>query len=212
MEDFESYQSYWDLFNVSRETKEKIFLFVDFFQKEQERHNLISRSSKDDFWIRHVFDSLQLQNFVSRETISGTDFGSGGGFPGIILSIARPEINFKFVEVRQKKSDFLKEMIKNLSLNAVVINERIQNITPWKEQVITARALAPLPKLIPLLYPFTKEHEHTHLILPKGKMVKEELLEMKKHWIADIRIKKSITSTEGNILLIQNLHPRKWKS
>ena len=203
---FDAYLSHWNFLNVSRETVDQFSIFINLLKERQKRDNLISRNSIDDIWIRHVIDSVQLLQFVSRETSSVTDFGTGGGFPGIILSIMQPQIAFKFVEVRQKKILFLKEVISSLSLNAEVIGERIEHLRPWKEEVITARALAPLNQLLPLLYPFTTRE--TTLILPKGKKVEEELKEIKKKWHADMEKKESYTNSEGMILIVKNLMPK----
>ncbi len=203
MTPYETYKTFWDLLNVSRETVDTLSLFIQKFQKRQDEINLISRRVTDDLWVRHVIDSVQLTKFVSRETTSGIDFGSGGGFPGIILSILNPKIKFHLVESRGKKSEFLKEVIEEMSLNACVVHDRIERVTPWKEDLITARALAPLEKLIPLIFPFVDDS--TYLILPKGKNVKEEISVFEKNWSADIEFHKSLTSDEGTILLLRHL-------
>lgn len=203
----ETYSSYWERLNVSRETIERFCVFLGLLRERQKRDNLISRSSTDDIWIRHIIDSAQLLHYVPRGTKTGTDFGTGAGFPGIILSIMNPEIKFRLVEIRQKKIFFLQEVISHLSLNAEVFGERIEHIKPWKEKLITARALASLEKLFTLFYPFTTRE--TRLILPKGKKVEEELHAIKNKWHADIQKKESLTSSEGVILIIQNLAPQK---
>lgn len=207
MDIFKSYFSYWERLNVSRETVERFSFFICSLLERQKRDNLISRKSSDDIWIRHVIDSAQLIQYVSRETKSGTDFGTGAGFPGVILSIMKPDMGFKFVEVREKKALFLKEVIARLSLNAQVVMERIEHIKPWKEEIITARALAPLDKLLDLLYPFTTRE--TCLILPKGKKVEAEINTIKNKWLADIEKKESLTNPEGVILKIRNLRLKK---
>ena len=203
---YERYRAQWDFLNVSRETFLKLSAFIDLFEERQKRDNLISRRETENIWKRHVLDSAQLLKNVSRETISGTDFGSGGGFPGIILSILDPNIHFKLVEASLKKATFLREVGQSLTLNITVFNDRIEALVPWKETLITARALAPLERLIPLLYPFT--NSSTHLILPKGKKVYEELQEFEKNWKAHVKIVKSITSDEGHILCLTDLKPK----
>ncbi|MBS0185676.1 MAG: 16S rRNA (guanine(527)-N(7))-methyltransferase RsmG [Proteobacteria bacterium] len=207
MNPYENYKTFWDLLNVSRETVDGFSFFIDKLQKRQTEINLISRNSQDDLWVRHVIDSAQLTKFVSRETKLGIDFGSGGGFPGIILSILNPKIKFTLIESRGKKAEFLKEVIQEMSLNAQVINDRIEKLTPWHTELITARALAPLSKLIPLLFPFIGKK--TYLILPKGKNAREEILSLEKEWKVEVEFHKSMTSEEGMILLLKHLQIKK---
>ncbi len=207
MNPYDTYKTFWEALTVSRETVNKLSFFVDKLQKKQAEINLISRASTDDFWIRHVIDSVQLTRFVSRETNSGSDFGSGGGLPGIVLSIINPQIEFKLIESRAKKAEFLNEVVQEMSLNAKVFQSRIENLTPWKEDLITARALAPLDKLIPLLFPFVENT--TTLILPKGKNVQDEIIAFEKKWSAEIEYHKSLTSEEGTILLMRDLKLKK---
>jgi len=207
MNPYEKYKTFWDLLNVSRETVGAISFFIDKLQKKQTEINLISRNAPDDLWVRHVIDSAQLAKFVSRETNLGTDFGSGGGFPGIILSILNPNVNFTLIESRGKKAEFLKEVVQEMSLNAKVVNDRIEKLTPWTTELITARALAPLEKLIPLLFPFVGKK--TYLLLPKGKNALEEISSLKKGWHVEIELHKSLTSEEGVILLLKHLQKKK---
>ncbi|HQS84436.1 MAG: 16S rRNA (guanine(527)-N(7))-methyltransferase RsmG [Alphaproteobacteria bacterium 16-39-46] len=203
MNPYETYKTFWEALTVSRETVKELSFFVDKLQKKQIEINLISRNSSDDFWLRHVIDSAQLTKFVSRETTSGSDFGSGGGLPGVVLSILNPQIEFKLIESRAKKAEFLNEVVQEMSLNAKVFHDRIENLTHWKEDLITARALAPLEKLIPLLFPFVKNT--TTLILPKGKNVQNEIIAFEKKWSAEIESHKSLTSEEGTILVMRDL-------
>lgn len=204
---YDAYHVFWEALNVSRETCERLSVFEKLFQDQQKSLNLISRHPTDEFWLRHIIDSAQLTKFVSRETISGIDFGSGGGFPGIILSILNPNISFTLVEAREKKANFLKAVVQELSLNAQVCQERIEDMTPWKEQFITARALAPLEKLLPLVFPFVAKD--TLLALPKGKTFEEEISKIKSHWEASVEFQDSLTSAEGKIILLRDLKMKK---
>ena len=200
-----------NLQNVSRETIKNLELFQSFVLEYNDKFNLISKSSTAYIWSRHIVDSLQLINLIRKEDKFLYDFGSGAGFPGVVLAIAckniYPNINIKLIESISKKASFLDYINKKMDLNVEVIHDRIENITLPKADIITSRALGSLEKLLGYAYPFCSNK--TKLIFPKGKKWSEEVDEAQKKWSFKYKTIKSITSEEGRILYIEKVGRKK---
>lgn len=190
--------------NVSRETFTKINDFIKILLLWNQRLNLISKNTESDILERHVMDSLQLSKFISKDD-NILDFGTGAGFPGIILNIAGYN-NITLVESIKKKCDFLEEVKKELNLSAVIINDRIEKTSLINCDVITARAVAPLDKLLGFANFHNKKN--VKLLFLKGKNYREEIKNAEKLWKFNYKQYKSMTSDESVILKITNL---KWK-
>ena len=126
-------------FSVSCETEKKLLVYEEMLKKWQNKINLISNSTINEIWERHFFDSAQLIKFIPHGTIKLLDLGSGAGFPGIILSIMGVD-EVLLVESDKRKAIFMSEVGRNLGLNIKIINERIENVAPFKVDIITARA------------------------------------------------------------------------
>ena len=189
---------------VSRETFLALKNFVSLLQKWNKAITLIGKN-EDDIWNRHIRDSVQLFPLLAPHYTTISDFGSGGGLPGIVLSLLGvPEIHL--IESDQRKAAFLQEA-SSLSAGKIVIhNQRIESITPWKSDIITARALAPLPKLLELVAPFTGAT--TQLLFLKGNKYSDELDEASQKWQFTSTIHPSITSSDSCILELNRLSPR----
>ena len=193
--------------NVSRETIVELESFQNLVLEWNNKFNLISKSSEKDIWNRHIIDSLQLAEYIEKKSITLYDFGSGAGFPGIVLAIYAKhnslDWQIKLIESIRKKADFLKEIKDNLKLNIEVINDRIENLKIKKADVITSRALASLEKLFEYSLSFSKKD--TQLIFPKGASWQTELETAQKKWSFDYKNYPSITNQESVILVIKNL-------
>ena len=138
-------------FDVSRETIERLTAFHDLVLKWNPRINLISKSSVPLLWERHIWDSAQVIPMAPSGDI-WVDIGSGGGFPGLVVAIlsleTRPERHIRMIESDQRKSAFLRTVIRELGLNATVEVARIEAAEPAKADVLSARALADLSVLL----------------------------------------------------------------
>tara|TARA_B100000902_G_C26963239_1_gene741574 strand:- start:91 stop:759 length:669 start_codon:yes stop_codon:yes gene_type:complete len=162
--------------------------------------NLISKSTEPHIWWRHIADTAQLVNLVSIKSKVIIDMGSGAGFPGIILSIlGSPEVHL--VESVGKKANFLKYVIKALSLDAKVHHSRIEALKPFKVDIVTARALAPLDKLLELSQKFIGKD--TLQLYFKGDKFNIELDEARKKWIFDFKTYKSLTNPSSRIIEVK---------
>lgn len=206
-------QNFIDTYNVSRETYQKLETYVALLQEWQQKFNLVSNSSLADVWNRHIADSAQLFKYLNNEVDSVYDLGSGAGFPAMVLAVMAqeqyPQIKFTLMESITKKTVYLNAVKQELKLdNVTVINSRSEDLTLPKADVITARAVASLDKLLNCVFKFT--NRQTKLIFPKGKSYKEELDEAEKFWNFKLKVDESQTSQDGVILLLENLR-RKTK-
>lgn len=193
--------------SVSRETLERLRAYEASLHEWQKKFNLVSNASLEDAWNRHFLDSMQLFNFIPKTARSLCDFGSGAGFPGMVLAIMAkektPYLKVSLIESIKKKTLYLNEVNNITEANAVIINDRIENIPPQSFDVITSRAMASLKDLLS----YTKKFfgKNTVCIFPKGKSYAEEIAEAEKFWKFDCKIVPSEMSSEGVILIITNL-------
>lgn len=188
---------------VSRETFECFERFVELIRKWSPKINLISRASMDQIWQRHIVDSVQLSKATEGAPTTWGDLGSGGGLPGIVVAMLRPETLITLIESDLRKATFLRTCVQTLDLNARVISARIEDAVPLAADIISARALAPLPKLL--------DYVDRHIapdgvaILPKGKNFEQELAAARKTWSFDCTLIPSITDPEAKILRIERI-------
>jgi len=194
-------------YSVSRETFEMLKTYQSLLSEWQKRFNLVSNSSLSNAWERHFIDSVQLWKHIPSDTKNLLDFGSGAGFPGMVLAVVAkektPYLKVGLVESIAKKTLFLKEVANRLNIDVRIINERIENIPEQKVDVVTSRAMTSLNNLLGYAYRFCKPN--TVCIFPKGKKYREELAEAHKHWKFKCQIESSEISEEGKILIISNL-------
>ena len=167
---------------------------------ENARQNLIARPTEGLIWQRHIADSLQLLEYVPRETSAWLDLGSGAGFPGLALAIARPTQQIVLVESRRKRIDWLESMAARFNLsNCRVEGSRLENVDSFKSGVITARAFAPLVKLLKLSARFSTPD--TVWLLPKGRSAAQELQEQPAKVQKMFHVEQSRTDAEAMILV-----------
>jgi 16S rRNA (guanine527-N7)-methyltransferase len=138
------------LLNVSRGTLSQLESYLGLLEKWQRRINLVANSTLADAWQRHILDSAQLVRFYPPNTKKILDVGSGAGFPGLVLAILGG-VEVDLVESDQRKAIFLSTVISSLGLTAKVYNQRIEALPNLAPDVVTARALAPVPKLLKLI-------------------------------------------------------------
>lgn len=200
-------KNFMEKYSVSRETYDRLKTYQSLLTEWQEKFNLVSNNSLNDAWERHFVDSVQLWKFIPENAQNILDFGSGAGFPGMVLAVVAkektPYLKVGLVESISKKTLYLKEVSDKLGVNVEVINDRIENIPAQKADVITSRAMTSLNGLLGYAYRFCKPD--TICIFPKGKKYAEELAEAHRHWKFKCRIEPSEISEEGRILIVSNL-------
>jgi 16S rRNA (guanine527-N7)-methyltransferase len=196
---------------VSRETTRRLDLLVALLLPWTKKTNLIARSTILTIWTRHIADSLQLLALAPNAK-TWIDLGSGAGFPGLVLACALAERKgtlVHLVESNGKKAAFLREAVAKLELPARVHNVRIEDfVKNFKDQpdVVCARALAPLDKLLHLALPLLKKGACG--LFPKGQDVDAELTQASKYWNIEAELVPSLTSRESRIVVVRKLAPR----
>jgi 16S rRNA (guanine527-N7)-methyltransferase len=195
---------------VSRETSGRLDRLVELLIDWQQRMNLVASSTIPVLWTRHVADSLQLIALVPKARI-WADLGSGAGFPGLVIACALAETEgarVHLVESNGKKVAFLREALRvtgaPAEVHAVRVGDFVDNsLEPI--DVVTARALAPLPELLTMAYPLLKRG--TVGVFPKGQNVGFELTEAAKCWNIQFRLSQSLTDARGQIVVVRGLEP-----
>lgn len=196
-------------FDVSRETLAKLEAFGAAVITENARQNLISGATVPQIWSRHIVDSAQLLALGPKTDSESPwlDLGTGAGFPGMIVAILAgfPVI---LVESRRKRFDFLAQQVDSLGLTNVTVHcGRLETLETCPVGTISARAFAPLVRLLPLAHRFSTEK--TRWLLPKGRSVREELESITSSWQGDFHIEPSLTDTEAAIIVATDVRPRK---
>lgn len=199
-------------YNVSRETYSNLESYVALLREWQNKFNLVSKNSLEFVWERHIADSAQLFNYISDDVKLIYDFGSGAGFPALVLAVIakekRPDIKFKLVESIGKKTLYLNEVKTQLNLeNVEVFNDRVENLKLPVADMITARAMTSLDNLFK--YSILFSDKKTKLLFPKGKSYNEELDEAKKNWNFKFSVHENQLCSDGVILLFENLRRKK---
>lgn len=188
------------LANVSRETLDRLGTYVDLLAAWNRRINLVGRETMGDVWRRHILDSAQLFPLIPREARRLVDLGSGAGLPGLVLAIlGMPEVHL--MEADQRKAVFLQEAVRVTGVPAVVHPRRIDRVPGFVADVVTARALAPLPELLAISERFLGPH--SVCLFLKGRMVEEELTAAAKTWHIRADRQPSRTDPSGCILRLE---------
>jgi len=188
--------------NVSRETLRRFRSYADLLVNWQASINLVSENTLKDLWRRHIWDSVQLARFIPKSPCVITDLGSGAGFPGLLLSIfLDTEVNL--VDSSGKKIAFLREAARVTDANVVLHQGRIENLLLPKSDLVTARALAPLDKLLDLAVPVLSPSGRCLFL--KGGRAEEELTDARKEWKMTVERFPSATNANGVILSIRDI-------
>lgn len=186
--------------NFSDSSINKLKLFVESLINANQKHNFISKSTESDVWQRHILDSAQLVKFIDFKKGSVADFGSGAGFPGIVLAIFNTNKSYK-VDLYEKspvKRIFLQELVKKLDINANVFsNVYVDKI---ESSTVVCRAFKKIDKIIQISREIVK-HPHKLIVL-KGKNAQEELEKAFKWQKYPYKIEFSMTSKESKIVIV----------
>ena len=186
-------------------TTEKLQRFAALLLRWNASLNLIAKQDEPILWERHIADSLQLLRLVPPDAARGIDLGTGGGFPGLVLAIAAG-LPFDLVESDQRKASFLRTAIRETGAPATVHACRIEVADIRPASLVTARALAPLSRLLPLAARFLTE-DGTGLF-PKGARAAEEVRDAATTWEMDVSTVPSQTTSDGTILRITGLRQK----
>ena len=192
-------------FDVPRETMERLDAFGDLLRHENERQNLVSKASISQLWLRHIADSAQLLRFVPSPEARWIDLGSGAGFPGLVVAALHPG-PVTLVEERRLRIDFLRRAAEELAVDVEIIGGRVERVEPRSYQVISARAFAPLARLLDVGVRFSTAN--TVWTLPKGRKAQTELEALESSWQGDFRLEPSLTEPNAQIIVATRVHRR----
>lgn len=191
-----------DWLDVSRETSEKLSAFCALVARWTPAINLVAKSTAADMWNRHLLDSAQIFSLLPPDATHWADLGSGGGFPGLVVAIlaeqTAPALSVTLVESDRRKSVFLTEAARTLALRVKVVTQRIEDVPPLMADVLSARALAPLP----VLCGYAARHlaQGGKAIFQKGAAHAEEIAEARKSWSFDLQVHPSKTDAFAVVL------------
>ena len=185
---------------VSRETLDRLAAYVDLLLKWNRRISLIGPGSEADLWRRHILDSAQLLPLIPKTAKTIADVGAGAGLPGLILSILNNAASFALIESDQRKAAFLREAIRATQSSAIVHEKRVEAVDMPLQDVVVARALAPLDRLLEMVQKLVSIH--TVCIFPKGAQAEQELTEARTRWNMQARQVPSRTDPAGRILVL----------
>ncbi len=174
--------------------------FVQLLIAANETQNLVSQKSLSSVWLRHIADSAQLLDHVPRETGPWLDIGTGAGFPGLILAVLDPRRPYILVESRNLRIQWLKDVVGALTIsNCTVVGADASRIDAVQAGVISARALAPLDRLVALSARFSTTT--THWVLPKGRSASQEVSALPSAQRSMFHVKQSVTDREAGIVV-----------
>jgi 16S rRNA (guanine527-N7)-methyltransferase len=192
--------------DVSRETQERLTAYAELIRKWSPRINLVASSTLADIETRHIQDSVVLVRRAPDTSSSWVDLGSGGGLPGVVAAILRPDCDVTLIESDGRKATFLRTVIRDLGLRARVVAARIEAVDPLQADVVSARALAPLPRL--LGYARRHSTDGTRMLFAKGRSWAIEEAEARHAWRYDLTVHPGASGDGGVILELTNVRER----
>ena len=195
-------QGFAEIVPVSRETLAQLEAYAALLTRWSTRINLVGRDTIPDLWRRHILDSAQLRAFVPERARSMIDLGSGAGFPGLVLAILGiPGV--ELLEADSRKCVFLREAVRITEAEAMIRPCRIEAVPPHPVDVVTARACAPLDRLLGLAEPFLAPD--SECLFLKGERVEEELTLARKGWTMAASRSQSRSDPRGVVLRLQQV-------
>ncbi len=196
---------------VSRETFEALEALEALVRRWNSAINLVSKTTLVDLWQRHIVDSAQLFAHCPPSVRHWVDIGSGGGFPGLVIAILAKEsvreLHVTLVESDLRKATFLRQAVQALGLDVTVRSDRIESVPSLDADVISARAFAPLSKLLSAAALHLR-HDGVALF-PKGARHVEEMMEARKSWSFEAKVQPSLSESGAAILVIRNINRAK---
>lgn len=189
---------------VSRETWEDLATYASLLLKWNARINLVGRTTEADIWRRHVADCLQIERLAP----SGgqwADLGAGAGLPGLLVALLRKSAGrcTTLIDSDSRKCAFMQEAARVLDLDVTIENRRLEAPPSKPFDIVSARALAPLPRLLDLAAPYG--HDSTVYLFPKGAGASKEIADAQKRWQFHVESFTSVTSPDSSVLRIRAL-------
>jgi 16S rRNA (guanine527-N7)-methyltransferase len=191
--------------SVSRETLDRLEAYASYLREENERQNLISASTLERLWDRHILDSAQLVRFEPALGATWCDIGSGAGLPGIVIACL-VDGPVTLVEPRRLRADFLHSVSESLGLNVQVAQLKAERLA-GRFDMITARAVADLAELLNISAHLSTRK--TIWALPKGRRAQQELVEARRSWQGTFHVEQSLTDAEAGIVVATDVRAKR---
>jgi 16S rRNA (guanine527-N7)-methyltransferase len=195
-------EGFAELVPVSRETLARLEAYAELLTRWSARINLVGRDTLADLWRRHILDSAQLHRLIPSSAQNLIDLGSGAGLPGLVLAILGVP-GVELVEADSRKAAFLREASRITEVEVAIRPCRVQAVPPHPVDVVTARACAPLDRLLDLAAPFLVPD--TLCLFPKGERFNEELTLARKAWTINVSVEQSLSDRRGVVLRLQQV-------
>ena len=195
-------EGFAELVPVSRETLARLEVYAELMTRWSARINLVGRDTLAGLWRRHILDSAQLHRYVPSSVQNLIDLGSGAGLPGLVLAILGVP-GVELVEADSRKAAFLREAARVTGAEVAIRPGRIQGVRPHPVDVVTARACAPLDRLLDLAAPFLAAD--TLCLFPKGERFNTELTLARKAWTMNVSVEQSLSDRRGVVLRLQQV-------
>ena len=192
-------------FVLNKTQVDKIDFYLSSIIKHNKHTNLVGKSTIENIWDRHVLDCLQLTKYIINKKLKILDLGTGAGLPGILFSIVGYQ-RVLMVDSVKKKTDFVRKIIKELSLTAKIQNKRIEKSPTSQHNIIVSRALAPLVKL--LTYARMYSNKNTTSLFLKGRNANSEIDIASKVYFFEFEKIRSLSSDDGCVLKINNIRKK----
>ncbi len=189
-------------FAVSRETMARLETFADLLRAANATQNLVAAASLEQLWQRHFLDSAQLLRFAPSPDSTWVDLGSGAGFPGLVIALLHSG-PVTLIEERRLRVEFLRHVAETLNIGVEIIGAKVQRVEPRSFDVISARAFAPLDRLLDLGSRFSTTN--SLWLLPKGRNAQSELEALDSSWQGEFRLEHSLTDADAGIIVAQGV-------
>ena len=182
------------------EAVEKLQCLAHELDSENSRQNLVAKNTLNQVWQRHFADSAQLLRLAEPAQQPWLDLGSGAGFPGLVIAALRPEMDVALIESRKRRIEWLERMVEVLDLkNCRVEGRRLELVESCEAGVISARAFAPLARLLALSARFSTNR--TQWVLPKGRMAAQEVSDLSPAGRRMFHVEQSLTDQDAGIIV-----------
>jgi 16S rRNA (guanine527-N7)-methyltransferase len=196
-------------YGVSRETIERFLAYQAILTKWAPRINLVGASTLGSFWDRHILDSAQILPLARPDAKSWVDFGSGAGFPGLVIAALVQPLDgaqVTLIESSTKRCGFLREAARAMQVQVDIVNDKLENVKPRPVDIITARAFTALDRLLAYAEPW--QGPQTQALFPKGEEVSSELAQASTNWLFKSTIHPSLSDARGCIIEITECQAR----
>lgn len=195
------------IFDVSDAVMAQVETYHALLLKWNKAINIVSPKTLDEAWARHFIDSAQVSRFIPEGTKIYADLGCGGGFPGLVVAMMRPELTVHLVESDERKCQFMRTVVREAGLqNVTVHTKRIEDTSAdFTPDVVSARALKSLEELFDFVMPWAVQKPELQMVFMKGVRCDEEIADAQKRFAFAVQMHDSITDAGARILVIKNL-------